>query len=88
MLPKVDIESFKQKLDSQHGWPSLYMFKFIVPSGQEEEVFALFPKNQLTTKASSKGNYVSVTAQVMMRSSEDVIAKYQEAHKIEGVLAL
>lgn len=88
MLPKVDIESFKQKLDDHHGWPSLYMFKFIVPSGREGEVFALFPKNQLTTKASRKGNYVSVTAQVMMRSSEDVVAKYQAANKIEGVLAL
>lgn len=88
MLPKVDIESFKQKLDEQHGWPSLYMFKFIVPSGREKEVFALFPKNQLTTKTSRKGKYVSVTAQVMMRSSEDVVAKYQEAHKIKGVLAL
>ncbi len=88
MLHKVDIESFKQKLDSQHGWPSLYMFKFIVPNGKEDEVFALFPKNQLTTKASSKGTYVSVTARVMMRSSEDIIAKYQEANKIEGILAL
>jgi putative lipoic acid-binding regulatory protein len=88
MFPKVDIASFKEKLDQQHGWPTLYMFKFIVPSGKEEEVFALFPKNQLTTKASRKGNYVSVTAKVMMRSSEDVMAKYRAAHKIEGVLAL
>lgn len=88
MLPKVDIESFKQKLDQQHDWPSLYMFKFIVPTGKEEEVFALFPKNDLTTKKSRKGNYTSVTAQVMMRSSEDVVEKYKAAHQIEGVMAL
>nr|WKN39370.1 DUF493 family protein [Tunicatimonas sp. TK19036] len=88
MLPKIDIESFKQKLDQQHDWPSLYMFKFIVPTGKEDEVFALFPKNNLTTKKSRKGNYTSVTAQVMMRSSEDVIEKYKVAHQIEGVLAL
>jgi hypothetical protein len=31
---------------------------------------------------------VSVTAKVMMRSSEDVVAKYRAAHQIEGVLAL
>lgn len=88
MLPKLDIEAFKQKLDQQHDWPSLYMFKFIVPTGKENEVFALFPKNDLTTKKSRKGNYTSVTAQVMMRSSEDVVDKYIEAHRIEGVLAL
>lgn len=88
MLPKLDIEEFKQKLDQQHDWPSLYMFKFIVPTGKEDEVFALFPKNNLTTKQSSKGKYTSVTAQIMMRSSEDVIEKYKEANQIEGVLAL
>ncbi|MEM6843022.1 MAG: DUF493 family protein [Bacteroidota bacterium] len=88
MLPKLDIEAFKQKLDQQHDWPSLYMFKFIVPTGKEDEVFALFPKNNLTTKQSSKGSYTSVTAKIMMRSSEDVIEKYKEAHQIEGVLAL
>lgn len=88
MLPKLDIEAFKQKLDQQHDWPSLYMFKFIVPTGKENEVFALFPKNDLTTRKSRKGNYTSITAQVMMRSSEDVVNKYKEAHRIEGVLAL
>lgn len=88
MSRTVNIESFKKKLDSLHAWPSLYMFKFIVPSGKEHEVFALFPNNELKTKKSSNGNYVSVTAQVMMRSSEAVMKKYREAHKIEGVLAL
>ncbi len=88
MAKTVNLESFKNKLDKVHEWPSLYMFKFIVPSGKEQEVFALFPNNELTTKTSSHGNYVSVTAKVMMRSSEHVMEKYQEAHKIEGVLAL
>ncbi len=84
----VNVESFRKKLDSLHAWPSLYMFKFIVPSGKEEEVYALFPNNELKTKTSSQGNYVSVTAQVMMPSSEHVVRKYREAYEIEGVLAL
>ncbi len=87
-MAKVDIAGFKDKLDSIHTWPSLYMFKFIVPSGKEHEVYALFPKHELQTKTSSKGNYVSITAQVMMRSSDEVMDKYREAHKIEGVMAL
>jgi len=88
MSKAIDLEAFKEKLDDAHKWPSLYMFKFIVPKGKEEEVFALFPKNDLSTKKSSKGNYVSVTAKVMMGSSEAVMEKYREANKIEGVLAL
>ncbi len=88
MAKEIDLEGFKQKLDGTHKWPSLYMFKFIVPKGKEDEVFALFPKNKLTTKESSNGNYVSVTAQVMMGSSDAVMEKYISADKIEGVLAL
>lgn len=88
MSKTIDLEAFKEKLDGTHKWPSLYMFKFIVPRGKEEEVFALFPKNDLSTKESSKGNYISVTAKVMMGSSDAVMEKYHEANKIEGVLAL
>jgi len=88
MSKEIDLEAFKQKLDGTHKWPSLYMFKFIVPRGKEDEVFALFPKNDLSTKESSKGNYISVTAKVMMGSSEAVMEKYHEANKIDGVLAL
>lgn len=88
MSKAIDLEAFKEKLDGAHKWPSLYMFKFIVPKGKEDEVFALFPKNDLSTKESSKGNYISVTAKVMMGSSDAVMEKYQQANKIEGVLAL
>jgi hypothetical protein len=84
----MNYQSFKTKLDRLHQWPSLYMFKFIVPVRQQGEVFALFPKHELKTKASKNGNYVSVTAQAMMRSSDDVIKIYEEAHEIEGIVAL
>jgi len=83
-----DYSSFKEKLDSTHQWPSLYMFKFIVGKGQEEEVKKLFPKNDLKIKPSSSGNYLSVTAKVMMASSDHVIDIYEKAHKIEGLIAL
>lgn len=88
MSKAINLEAFKEKLDGAHKWPSLYMFKFIVPKGKEGEVFALFPKNDLSTKESSKGNYISVTAKVMMGSSDAVMEKYHQANKIEGVLAL
>ena len=82
------ILGFRQKLDQQHDWPALYMFKFIVPRGKEQEIKKLFPKNDILEKLSSKGNYSSLTIQMMLNSSEEVIRIYTEAGQVEGVIAL
>ncbi|PRY89530.1 DUF493 domain-containing protein [Mongoliibacter ruber] len=81
-------ESFKEKLDAQSSFPSLYMFKFIVPNGKEEEVGKLLPNNKMELKQSSKGKYVSVTIKAMMSSSDVILDIYEKASKIEGVIAL
>ena len=88
MSDELSRENFKEKLDSQYSWPSLYMFKFIVARGKEDKVLRLFPYNEVTTKQSKNGNYISITAKVMMGSSEDIIKIYEEAYKIEGVISL
>jgi len=79
---------FKKKLDDIHDFPTVYMFKFIVTEDKTEAVDKLFPMSELNYKPSSKGKYVSVTASVMMPSSDRVIQIYQEAKKIEGIIAL
>ncbi|MEP1086392.1 DUF493 family protein [Algoriphagus sp.] len=83
-----DKENFKEKLEGHGEFPQLYMFKFIVPSGKEAEVAALFPKHEITTKASSGGKYVSTTVQAMMQSADQIIKTYEEAAKIEGLISL
>lgn len=82
------IESFRQKLDDHYAWPALYTYKFIVPKGKEEAVKELFPHHQTSEKHSAKGNYTSVTVQLMMQSSEAVIDIYKKAALIEGIVAL
>lgn len=64
------------------------MFKFIVPTGKENEVKQLFPNHTITEKLSNKGNYTSITIQMMMPSAEAVIEIYVRASKIEGIVAL
>lgn len=81
-------KSFQEKLDQHHAWPSLYMFKFIVPTGKEKELKELFPQHTATERPSSQGKYTSVTFQMMMPSSDAVIAVYQKAAAIEGLIAL
>ena len=64
------------------------MFKFIVPTGKENEVKQLFPNHTVTEKLSTKGNYTSITVQMMMPSGEAVIEVYVRASSIEGIVAL
>lgn len=80
--------SFREKLDQHYAWPSLYIFKFIVPKGKEGELRMMFPLHIPTEKESKNGNYTSLTIQMMMPSSEAVILVYQKAAAIEGIIAL
>ncbi len=88
MNQKNKIADFKKKLDAVNDWPSLYMFKFIVPNGRENEVKALFPMNEVIEKPSSKGTYTSLTIKVMMPGSEAIIDIYKKASEIKGLIAL
>ena len=81
-------EEFIRMLDQEHQWPTWYLFKFIVPRGKEQQLVELFPEGQATVKASSKGNYRSVTSKIMMSSANEVLDIYEKARQIEGVLAL
>ena len=80
--------SFREKLDQHHTWPSVYLFKFIVPKGKESEVKRLFPDHTTSDRISKKGNYISVSIALTMPSSEAVIDVYERAAKIEGIVAL
>jgi hypothetical protein len=82
------IINFQEKLDSHYAWPSLYTFKFIVPTGKEEEVKGLFPAHTATEKLSKNGKYTSITFNMMMPSSKAVIEVYQAVSGIEGIIAL
>lgn len=88
MNKMFDISSFKEKLDAETSFPSLYMFKFIVPSGKEDEISALLPNNEMKLKRSSKGKYVSATIKAMMPNSDAIIDVYRRASNIEGVISL
>jgi putative lipoic acid-binding regulatory protein len=80
--------NFREKLDVHYAWPSLYTFKFIVPTEREEDLKNLFPKHTTSSKLSKNGKYISITINMMMPSSEAVVDVYQRASVIEGIIAL
>lgn len=88
MKHTFDRQAFKDKLEAQTAFPTLYMFKFIVPNGSELQVAALLPNNKMTLKHSSKGKYVSATIKALMPNSDSILDIYEKASKIEGVISL
>lgn len=97
MSEAKDPEEFYRKLKSQlldtASWPSIYLYKFIVPTQPEkvkgiEEIFNNMGA-VINTKQSKKGSYTSVSVNVKMHDPDAVIAKYKEVgQKIEGVISL
>jgi len=87
-MDQESINSFRDKLDKHYAWPSVYLFKFIVPTGKEDNVKKLFPLHTTSEKRSKNGKYTSISVQMMMPSSDAVIDVYIRAAKIEGLIAL
>ena len=84
-----DFERFRNLLDEQCQWPSVYTFKFIVPKAQAEELLSVFGScPQVSVRESMRGRYLSVTADMVMPSSDGVVAVYEAVAAIEGIIAL
>lgn len=82
-------DRFQALLDEKEAWPNEYLFKFIVPSAGVDAVRALFGNEQpIELRPSSKGNYVSVTTQLRVASSAEVIDVYTRAARIEKIILL
>ena len=91
-MDSKDIERMKASLDQNHEWPSIYMFKFIVPSDNEKiaQVEALFNTDtaELKMNQSKNGKYTSITAKEVMTSADEVLECYSKAKNIEGLISL
>ena len=91
-MDSKDIERMKASLDQNHEWPSIYMFKFIVPSDNEKiaQVEALFNSDtaELKMNQSKNGKYTSITAKEVMTSADEVLECYSKAKNIEGLISL
>ena len=82
----------KEELDNSNTWPAEYLYKFIVPSENHKiaKVEAAF--NQMgaviKTTQSKNGNFTSISVNVTMNSSQQIIDKYLEVSTIEGIISL
>ena len=82
------LERLKATLDQVHTWPCVYSFKFIIPRAERQALLALLPAGEVAERQSRGGNYVAVTLSAPMPDSPAVIALYQLAATIPGIVSL
>lgn len=82
----------KGQLEDTTTFPSKYLYKFIVPTNenQVEEVKSLFDKGGavIETKKSKTGKYNSLSIYLNVKNAEEVIAYYKKADVIKGIISL
>ncbi|OIQ48896.1 hypothetical protein BerOc1_03649 [Pseudodesulfovibrio hydrargyri] len=81
-------KQFKQALDDHHQWPCPYVYKFIVPAESLGSFQELFSSEKLETRQSKTGKYTSVTMTSTMCSADEVMAVYEKAARIPGIMSL
>lgn len=85
-------KKLRQTLSEETQFPAKYLFKFIVannelPIRQVEDLFNNV--GAIITKKNSKtGKFTSISIQLIMKSADEIIAKYKEASVIEGIISL
>lgn len=85
------LNRLRERLNEIHRWPSVYMFKFILPNDEEKvtTLKVIFGEStEIKTKLSANGNYISITIFEMMLEADHIFDRYREAAKIEGIISL
>ena len=80
------------ELDNSNTWPAIYLFKFIVPTDDDkiQRVESAFDcmGAVINTKKSKTGKFTSISIDVTMKDSQEIIDKYLEVSTIEGIVSL
>jgi len=86
-----NIDKFRELLSKNTEWPLLYFFKFIVHNNQQklDQVKELFADpSSITYKTSRDIRFIGVSCKQMMPDPDSIIAIYEKASLVDGVIAL
>ena len=82
----------KEELQATSDWPSVYLYKFIVPTDTQKIVIVENAFDNMgaviNTQQSKNGKFTSISVNVMMTSPEAVVEKYLELSTVEGIISL
>lgn len=91
MMNEEAKERLRMRLNEVHQWPSVFMYKFVLEPTPErlDALLALFPaESEVLRKYSSAGKYLSITVREVMLNANDIVARYDKASSIQGVIVL
>lgn len=90
-MDEEQLNRLRDRLNEIHRWPSVFMFKFILPSDEIRitQLKLIFGESaEFKERLSAKGNYTSITVREMMLSADDIFNRYRSASSIEGIISL
>ena len=86
-----NLDRLRERLNEIHRWPSVYMFKFILPSDPERitRLKVIFGESaEFKERFSVNGRYTSITVREMMLDADAIFERYRAAGSIEGIISL
>jgi hypothetical protein len=85
-------ERLKVELDMSNTWPALYLFKFIVPTDKDNiaRVELAFDSMGavIKTRKSKTAKFTSISVDVQVKGSQEIVDKYLEVSTIKGIISL
>jgi putative lipoic acid-binding regulatory protein len=85
-------ERLKVELDMSNTWPALYLFKFIVPTESDNVVRVELAFDCMgaiiKTRKSKTGKFTSISVDVQVKDSQEIVDKYLEVSTIKGIISL
>ncbi len=90
LLKKETMENqkFKALLEESYQWPDYYEFKFIIKTDDKHLIIVRLVGFTINETPSKKGNYTSVSARKLMKSTEEVLEIYELMSTIKGIISL
>ena len=85
-------DRLKVELDMSNTWPTIYLFKFIVPTvnnnvKQVENAFDCMGA-VINTKKSKTGKYTSISVDVTVKDAQEIVDKYLEVSTLQVIVSL
>lgn len=84
----MDTDKFRALLDESYQWPDYYEFKFIIKTEEKALILANLDGYTIHETPSKKGNYTSVSARKLMKSTDEVLEVYELMSSVKGVISL
>ena len=81
-------QRFRDLLDQSYNWPDYYEFKFIVKMDDKDKILSHLEGFAIIETPSKKGNYISISARKLMKSTQEVLDVYESMSDVKGVISL